>query len=823
MSLVPSLLQAIVGVDGEALVMHAGDKPYVVAPSGQIELASRGLTLDAVNGIVSQLLPADALKVLEEFGAIQQELPAQPEFPGESFTVVAARGGDDVWVEIRRRKISDDDGVPDEFFAPAPAPGAQVSAVAAPGAVASSPESFDVHHEVLRSRDLEEEEQEIPIDLDSLDIPDAAQLFEGPSATETTAGDVASSARPEPPPAHEIVRPTDVPESAPWVAPVTAPPLPAPPPAVSAPVAPVMVAPPVATAPVVPIPVLPPPVASAPVAPPPVMPSPVASAPVVPTPVVPPPVVSAPVAPASVTVSHVEPPPVASAPVAPTPVVLPPIVSAPVAPPPATVSHVEPPPIVRAPVTPQPVASTPAPPVMVSPPVAPAPVASSRVVSAAPVSPPPVPSTPIAPAMTSVPATPAATVPPVVEPPAPMPAPFGSTQQDFKTPAPYAVVLPISRSPIRSDTPPQIPVGVSGLDRLLRMAAARGASTLYLSSDARPSVRVDGEIQMLEGEPSHGPNDVESLLLTLMPDRNHEALRSGVATEWISDVDGVGRVRCLSFRDHRGPGGVFRMMPVRAVSSEQLGLPGEVQALALESGGLVLVAGSRLSGKRTMISALVDLVNHTRRDHVITIESEINVVHERGTSFISQREVRGSYDDVAGVARAVLREDPDVLVIESMRTAPLINVALEAAASGQLVLGGFPAHNTTAAVDRIINLYPPENRRQVQLALAENLKGIVAQVLLRKIGGGRLAAREVLLNTPAVAGIIAEGRTSQLPLAIEAGRRQGMMPLNDALVGFVQSGVVDVREAYRRAADRAGFLVLLKRMGMDTTAIERMA
>ncbi len=116
MSLVPSLLQAIVGVDGEALVMHAGDKPYVVAPSGQIELASRGLTLEAVNGIVSQLLPADALSSLEEFGAIQQELAALPEFPGESFTVVAARGGDDVWVEIRRRKVSDDDQVPDDFF-----------------------------------------------------------------------------------------------------------------------------------------------------------------------------------------------------------------------------------------------------------------------------------------------------------------------------------------------------------------------------------------------------------------------------------------------------------------------------------------------------------------------------------------------------------------------------------------------------------------------------------------------------------------------------------------------------------------------------------
>jgi twitching motility protein PilT len=428
-------------------------------------------------------------------------------------------------------------------------------------------------------------------------------------------------------------------------------------------------------------------------------------------------------------------------------------------------------------------------------------------------------------AVTTVAASPAVAPPVVAAPQAALPVAAAPPEPAFKTSPPQpAVVLPISRSPIRTDAPPPpIPAGVSGLDRLLRMAAARGASTLYLSSNARPSVRVDGEIQMLEGEPSHGPNDVESLLLTLVPDRNHEALRSGVATEWISDVDGVGRVRCLSFRDHRGPGGVFRMMPVRAVSAEQLGLPAEVQSLALEPGGLVLVAGSRLSGKRTMISALVDLINHTRRDHVITIESEINVVHERGTSFISQREVHGSYDDVEGVARAALREDPDVLVVESMRTAPLINVALEAAGSGQLVIGGFPAHNTTAAVDRIINLYPPENRRQMQLALAENLRGIVAQVLLRKTGGGRLPAREILLNTPAVAGIIAEGRTSQLPAAIEGGRRQGMLPLNDALAAFVQSGAVDVREAYRRAADRAGFLALLKRLGMDTTPIERMA
>jgi twitching motility protein PilT len=752
MSLVPSLLQAIVGVDGEALVMHAGDKPYVVAPSGQIELASRGLTLEAVNGIVAQLLPPDALSSLDEFGAIQQELAGLPEFPGESFTVVAARGGDDVWVEIRRRKASDDDQVPDDLFEATPvqvvgsAPAGDFSHSSTADSLPSSSTDYpdidnvgplgDPGRLAEVSRRAGSDGGEV-IDLGDLTVPDSTVSFETTAiVTARTSEDIVA--------APELSAPMKLAAPAPAVAPPQAEP-----PFVAVPV--ITMPPPIAQQPDEP------PTAAAFVAPPHVAVSPPPPAPL---PVAPPPVAAAPS----------QPRPAAPAP-APSVVELAVSSSSAAAP---MIGSVAPPPKERpAPEAPPPVAA----PVVAPSPVAPPAVSSTPPMAAAPESP-------------------------------------------FRAPAPQpAVVLPLSRSPIRGDAPPPpIPAGVSGLDRLLRMASARGASTLYLSSNARPSVRVDGEIQMLEGEPSHGPNDVESLLLTLVPDRNHEALRSGVATEWISDVDGVGRVRCLSFRDHRGPGGVFRMMPVRAVSAEQLGLPSEIQSLALESGGLVLVAGSRLSGKRTMISALVDLINHTRRDHVITIESEINVVHERGTSFISQREVRGSYDDVEGVARAALREDPDVLVVESMRTAPLINVALEAAGSGQLVIGGFPAHNTTAAVDRIINLYPPENRRQMQLALAENLRGIVAQVLLHKTGGGRLPAREILLNTPAVAGIIAEGRTSQLPAAIEGGRRQGMMPLNDALAAFVQSGAVDVREAHRRAADRAGFLALLKRLGIDTTA-----
>jgi twitching motility protein PilT len=387
-----------------------------------------------------------------------------------------------------------------------------------------------------------------------------------------------------------------------------------------------------------------------------------------------------------------------------------------------------------------------------------------------------------------------------------------------------AVVLPLARSPIRPEAPPRIASdALSGLDTLLRIAVARGASTLYLSSDSRPSIRVDGDIYTIDGAPVLGPNDVEALVLTLTPERNAEALRSGLTSEWICDVQDVGRVRCMSFRDHRGPGGVFRLMPSRATTAEQLGLSREIQALAFEPEGLLIVAGPRSSGKRTLITGLVDLVNRVRRDHVITVEREITSAHERIGSFISQREVRGGTEDMLAVARAALREDPDVLVLEEVRTAGLMNLALDAAASGQLVIGGFPAPNAPGAIDRIIDLYTPEQRRQTQLSLAQNLRGVVAQVLLRKTTGGRVAAREVLLNTPAVRSVLAEGKTSQLPLAIEGGRPFGMSPLNDALVGYVQNGLVDVREAYYRAADRTGFLALLKRHGLDTSLIERPA
>jgi len=791
-SLVPSLLQAIVHVDGEALVMHAGDKPYVVSPTGQVDLATRGLALDAVNGIVNQLLPQELQQALDEFGAVQHELAPLAEFPGEHFTIVAARGGDDVWVEIRRRRIPDDDRIPEDLFnsadvttvAPYPvyasAGSPSLSRPVEPlpdslevGAIGIGPEGI-LYSEAPDAEALYQDSLEVDVDLSVDDLPLTLPDLPPPSPRESQAAieRFIEEAVVSAPPAPEPVAPP------PPVAFVPPPVAVAPPPAVVAPPPPAVVAPPpVAVEPPPPMAVAPPPVAVVPPPPMVVAPPPVAVAPPPPEVVIPPPLAVVP--PPTTMPAFIE--TVTTAVVA--PALAEPHVT-------QSVTHAEL-----------------AEPLRVEPPleVEEAPRAVRQTFE---------------PAAAAAPIV-ASTKDPVSEPAAAPPL----ADVAMPPPAQPAVVLPLARNPIRAEQP-WPPVGdarTSGLDRLLRLSAARGASTMYLSSDSRPGVRVDGELQMLEGEPVLTARDVESLLLTLMPERNHEALRTGAATEWILDIEDVGRVRCMSFRDHRGPGGVFRLMPTRSVSVDQLGLPRVVQGLAIEPEGLVLVAGPRSSGKRTLISAFVDFINRTRRDHVITIEREINIVHERGNSFVSQREVRGNDEDLLAAARAALREDPDVLVIEDLRSAGLMTVALEASASGHLVVGGFSAHTATATVDRIIDLYSPDHRRQVQLGLADSLRGIVVQVLLRKSGGGRVAARELLLNTPAVSSVIAEGKTSQLPMAIEGGRRYGMVPLNDALVGLVQQGVVDGREAYRYASDRQGLVAALKHQGLDTSFVERLA
>ncbi|HSC26957.1 MAG TPA: ATPase, T2SS/T4P/T4SS family, partial [Vicinamibacterales bacterium] len=374
-----------------------------------------------------------------------------------------------------------------------------------------------------------------------------------------------------------------------------------------------------------------------------------------------------------------------------------------------------------------------------------------------------------------------------------------------------------AEAPAAAATPP-----AAQLQHLLRTAAARGASTVYLIAQARPMARMDGEFAVLEGERALTAPEIQGIIRSLAPAEATMAAGSA-AGEWVSDVAGVGRVRCVAFHDHRGPGAIFRMIPTRMVSADQLGLPPEIRDLCAQTDGLVIIAGPRASGKSTLLTGVVDLINRTRSDHVITIERQIGFIHESRRSFVSQREVPAEGEELAAAVRAALHEDPDVLVIEELQSGAVVRVALEAAQAGRLVVATVQAPSTVAAIEQLVALVPAEERARAQASLAAGLRAVVAQVLLRRAAGGRTAAREVLLNTPAVSALIVEGRMAEMLAALDSGRAQGMVPLADSLASLVRDGAVHVTEAYRKASDRAALRALLQRDHIDTSFAEKLA
>jgi twitching motility protein PilT len=422
---------------------------------------------------------------------------------------------------------------------------------------------------------------------------------------------------------------------------------------------------------------------------------------------------------------------------------------------------------------------------------------------------------PAAPPAVAEPFAPVVPVAPVI-PPEPV-APAAATQ---------ATVVPMTRT-VRIEVPPRSPVGEktrsTDIERLLRIAAARGASSLFLTSESRPYMRVDGDLRQIETEGPLSRADVQRAILEIAPESGQESIGKGEATEWISEFDEIGRIRCTTFVDHRGPGVLLRMIATRAATAEQLGLAREVQALATESQGLVLVAGSRKSGKSTLISALVDLVNKQRAEFIITLERQIRLVHDNKAALVSQREIRGGADESVAAARAALRENPDVLVVDDLVSSQMVPLLLTAASDGLLVFVSITAASTADEIERFVELAPPEMRKPVQGAMSESFRGAVAQSLMKKVGGGLVAARELMLATAPVTRVINEGPLSQLPLVFDSGRKHGMVSFTDALAEFVRAGTVDVREAFRKAPDRDRLLERLKRDGVDTSVVERLA
>jgi len=354
------------------------------------------------------------------------------------------------------------------------------------------------------------------------------------------------------------------------------------------------------------------------------------------------------------------------------------------------------------------------------------------------------------------------------------------------------------------------------IDQMFTAMCTLGASDLHLAAGSPPIVRKDGRLQPLD--PAAGVlsgSDIEALLTPIMPEANRKEFAERHDSDFAYEIRDLARFRANVFVDRKGPGAVFRVIPTKILTAEQLGLSQHVLQLCQLNKGLVLVTGPTGSGKSTTLSAMIDYVNRTRQDHIITIEDPIEFVHQNQQCLINQREVRTHTGSFKNALRAALREDPDVILVGELRDLETVAIAIETAETGHLVFGTL--HTTTAAstVDRIIDQFPADRQAQIRVMLSESLKGVIAQTLCRKVGGGRVAALEVLIATTAMSNLIREGKTFQIPSMMQVGKATGMVTLNDALMELVTKKLVEPREAYAKAVDKTGFEGLLKRAGLD--------
>src|SRR5216117_2094121 len=409
---------------------------------------------------------------------------------------------------------------------------------------------------------------------------------------------------------------------------------------------------------------------------------------------------------------------------------------------------------------------------------------------------------------------------PAPTPTAPSPA---AGKQAAPAKAPRASVIaaaPMVDSPVSSlgDLPgefgsSEFQAAEQKLGKMLKMLVQSASSDLHLRVGEPLLFRTHGEIKRQGGE-ALSVNDLELLVLSIMPERNREEWKETGDTDFAYEIPGLARFRVNAARDRKGPVAVFRVIPAKVVTVEEMGLTDEVQRLCYLTKGLVLVTGPTGSGKSTTLCALVDLINRTRTDHIITIEDPIEFVHENKKCLITQRQVHVHTDSFKMALRAALREDPDIVLVGEMRDLETIAIAIETAETGHLVFGTL--HTTTAAstVDRMIDQFPADRQAQIRVMLSESLKGVIAQTLCKKKGGGRVAAREILLTTPAVSNLIREAKTFQLPSIIQTSRKLGMNTLNDAMFDLVEKGVVEPDEAYMKSVEKAGLLGQFKAKGI---------
>ena len=341
------------------------------------------------------------------------------------------------------------------------------------------------------------------------------------------------------------------------------------------------------------------------------------------------------------------------------------------------------------------------------------------------------------------------------------------------------------------------------MEQLLREAVDKNASDLHLSAGQPPRLRVDGDLAPLD-HPVQTPDDVMACVETVLNAEQKAKFQADHELDLACALDGVGRFRVNVFMQNRGPGAVMRRIPTVIPTMEQLGLPPVFQQLCSKDRGLVLVTGPTGSGKSTTLAAMIDYINSNEDAHILTLEDPIEFVHQSKRCLVNQREVGPHTGSFSAALKSALREDPDVILVGEMRDLETISLALTAAETGHLVFGTLHTSSAPKTIDRIIDVFPSGQQGQIRTMLSESLEAVIAQKLLKKKGGGRVAAHEILVGIPAVRNLIREAKLHQIPSAMQTGGSFGMQTMDVAVAELSKKGLLEVPAAMLKPAAAGG-------------------
>jgi twitching motility protein PilT len=342
------------------------------------------------------------------------------------------------------------------------------------------------------------------------------------------------------------------------------------------------------------------------------------------------------------------------------------------------------------------------------------------------------------------------------------------------------------------------------ITELLAFSVKNKASDLHLSAGLPPMIRVDGDIRRIN-IPSLDHKGVHALIYDIMNDKQRRDYEEFLETDFSFELPGVARFRVNAFNQERGAAAVFRTIPSVVLTLEELKAPKFFEELCKKPRGLILVTGPTGSGKSTTLAAMINHINYNDYAHILTVEDPIEFVHESQKSLINQREVHRDTHGFNEALRSALREDPDIILVGEMRDLETIRLAMTAAETGHLVFGTL--HTTSAAktIDRIIDVFPAAEKEMIRAMLSESLQAVISQTLLKKIGGGRIAAHEIMVGTAAIRNLIREAKVAQMYSAIQTGRKDGMQTLDQNLKELVEKGLVSPQMAMTKAVNKEMF------------------